>query len=816
MSPAVAATLRRRLNLLLGHVLQLFIASLLGGLLYLSTIGLPQPWVERITDQIEGSGIAVSIQRIRYVPPWGIVLRDTRVFLSAADQYPAVTADEVLIQFRLRDLIRREWLSARIFIKDAEANVNLVEPLRDLHAPEVLRVDLFYSALELAPDQVTVHALRGELRGLQLYAEGVAQWASRPVEPGPRQRIDQQWETWREEPPAGVATAIRELKSLQFGDESVASLDLALDWNAEERVRLSSAGSIQALSYQGLRFDQARYELTISNRVVDVSLLQLLADNERLEASARFDWGEDHAEAYIFSDLRPVYWRNLLPTVVREPMERFRINAFGATEVELVIGPSAWEKLGQGVRGRINAESIEAHGVWMDSFQANVLRIGPSVEVFEIDAVLGQNKGQGPARGHATFNLDDGTYYGEVVASFDPQVVLPVAGYSRIAAEIIQQIAFDETLPEIDVAFSGNVFDDPLFHFSGDIRGQDFVYAGSRIDSFDSTFQVSNRVMRIEPLLATRPEGQVEGWYQMDFNNQWIDLDVSSSIDPRALGRIAGGAVERILRAFRFEGPVTVDLAGRVDYGQHKETDYVAIGQGENVGWRWLIADHCSLEWIAKGDAILLTNLTASLYGGTLEGVVEMTRVGGDDSVQYWTDGSVSGVSFAALTRDLRQVETELQRGDLSGRFTLEGAAESDWRASLTGEGRVRIQDGEIFQIRLFGGLSELLGRVYPRLGFAVQSDVRSEFTIAERKISSDEIRLTGNIISLRGWGNYHLDDRLDFTVQVQPLRRGFLVDAVRFVTYPVSRLLQFSLDGTLSEPQWRMDPLPRDRNQRE
>ena len=171
MPQAAAANVRRRWRLIVGHMLQLAVALLLGALLYLGTVGFPKPWVERIVEQAGESGLALSIQRVRYVPPWGIVVRGVRVFLAPADQHPSFTAREVLVRFRLRDLLRGEWLSTRLFVQEIGVAVNLTGPLRDPDAPEVLQARIPYAALQLSSDALTVQSLRADLRGNQPLAQ---------------------------------------------------------------------------------------------------------------------------------------------------------------------------------------------------------------------------------------------------------------------------------------------------------------------------------------------------------------------------------------------------------------------------------------------------------------------------------------------------------------------------------------------------------------------------------------------------------------------------------------------------------------------
>lgn len=123
----------------------------------------------------------------------------------------------------------------------------------------------------------------------------------------------------------------------------------------------------------------------------------------------------------------------------------------------------------------------------------------------------------------------------------------------------------------------------------------------------------------------------------------------------------------------------------------------------------------------------------------------------------------------------------------------------------------MNIRDGYLFQIPLRWQLSQWLSKLYSGLGFATQTEFDSAFVIRDGHVHSDEARLKGTLVSLRGEGDYYFDERLDLTVQVQLLQKGLVADAVRWVTSPVTKLLEFRLGGTIREPQWRPENLPKE-----
>ena len=83
---------------------------------------------------------------------------------------------------------------------------------------------------------------------------------------------------------------------------------------------------------------------------------------------------------------------------------------------------------------------------------------------------------------------------------------------------------------------------------------------------------------------------------------------------------------------------------------------------------------------------------------------------------------------------------------------------------------------------------------------------------IKDGKVYSDEILIKGDILSLKGKGDYSFNGELDFDVQVKLLRKHTLIgEVIQLVTLPVSKMFEFHLGGTLESPRWEPVYLPKE-----
>ncbi len=785
---------------------------LFGAALYAAVFGFPSAVADRVREEFAKGGYEIRFERIRLDFVEGIVADRVQLYLDERDLHPALEARELVLGFDPRAWLRRDAGLQRVRIKDGLFRLSSDGVLTEAEGPRLLAWSGIFADVRLEEGGVRLARLRSKINGVNVRGKGfVIRDPDRVREPGHQAARPKVVQDFIVQSANWLPALVEEFNAVEFPDESLALLDFILHPTnrAVNAVQVVVEG--RETRIRGLLFDGWGLDIEWGGDTLELKDVSLWRGPNRFKGRARLQVDRQELEASLFSDLQPVYWKNLMPDAYREFLEQGRVHFAGDTVIELTLGPIAVTQALEQVRGRMAANQVDAHGVWLESLTCNVERDANQLRMTNIHARIGLDNQQGEATGDITLDLDTKAYRGSLDASFDPNSLVSVVDYSDTLSRIIRSLTFPDSPPSVKGGFSGRLRsgeDGPAFNFAGSMESRAFHYYGSYIEQFEAGVRITNRTIRMDPLLAVRREGRLEGSYFQDFGNRTVDIDVISTIDPRALGRLGDTAIEPVLRPFRFDGPVNVTVKGRVDYGDGHDTDYRARAEAEGVSWRWLTADNFSCDWIAEGDRVHMTNILITLYSGMVGGHVELSGVGTGE-VWYEMDGRARDVSFSDLLSNARQIEEDTRSGDLSASLSLRGRGDDDWRTTIAGEGRLRIREGHIFRIPLLGGMSQLLQRIYPGLGYFTQSDVRADFVIADQKIESDDIRVEGHIISLKGWGHYHLDDKLDFRVQVQPLRRGRIVDAVRIVTTPVSKLLQLRLQGTLAVPDWRVEYAP-------
>ena len=144
--------------------------------------------------------------------------------------------------------------------------------------------------------------------------------------------------------------------------------------------------------------------------------------------------------------------------------------------------------------------------------------------------------------------------------------------------------------------------------------------------------------------------------------------------------------------------------------------------------------------------------------------------------------------------------------GELSGNIVAEGLLGKGNEHTFDGKGELHIRNGNVFQLPLFGKLSDMLARRVPGLGYVLRQDsADTTFSIERGKLKTDALRIEGDILSLKADGNYDImADRLDFDVELRFLRnKTWVGEILQTIMLPVTKLFRVRLQGDLDDPTW-------------
>jgi hypothetical protein len=212
--------------------------------------------------------------------------------------------------------------------------------------------------------------------------------------------------------------------------------------------------------------------------------------------------------------------------------------------------------------------------------------------------------------------------------------------------------------------------------------------------------------------------------------------------------------------------------------------DYFFLGKTlsfDRVGGDLLITD----------DHVQLRGMEGALFDGIVRGEAGISFA--PDDKRHNASISVEGIDFPRLTKLYFDYETA--RGQLAGTYDFQGIG-GESRA-MKGTGKIKVSNGDVFVIPVFGPLSSLIAAIIPGAGYSVAKQATATFTVDEGVIKTNDFKVSGKAFGMIGHGDIDfIEHKLDFDVRISASGAGAVLT-------PVYELFEYKGEGSLSKPNW-------------
>jgi hypothetical protein len=351
--------------------------------------------------------------------------------------------------------------------------------------------------------------------------------------------------------------------------------------------------------------------------------------------------------------------------------------------------------------------------------------------------------------------------------------------------------------------------------------GHNLSFTGQPFDQAEMNLSYSNNLLQILPLKMSRPNQTLDADVTLYLDEAIAQIDGTSQVPLPELAQMIAPDNPTVLQHFSFPSNTIGVLHGRVDYASGTNHQFSGWLRANSVSAAGLTAKDFSTTFKATGTTLALTNTIFKLMGGAVESSSSYELNSQTPEAPYCMNLDVTQVDFQQLLNTLFSQETARSSGRLSGTFDFCSDASADFWDNTIGGGEVEITGGKLQDLPLLGGFSRIIRTTLP--GFSVFSftTLYSEYEFRDGALHTDDLQLGGSLLSARGHGAYSPAKGLDFNVTAEPLRRTrqnktwymvhlWLADALKQGTAPLFRLLEMKLEGSLKEPKWRLNALPK------
>ena len=466
---------------------------------------------------------------------------------------------------------------------------------------------------------------------------------------------------------------------------------------------------------------------------------------------------------------------------------------------------------GQNAAFRIAVENCRILGVNVESMSCKFRADESLVRFDEVRATLINNDMRGTFSGVAEYDAHTELFDARIATQLDPHILLPLILECDLpfTAELVQRFNFKKSIPECNVHIIRQCGSNSEISVDGQFRMQNGSYMAVDLLRADGNVHLdlsdTNSTVDVRPLFIARSEGTAAGGFTVDMDKSNVQFDAASSINPSALLRMAGVFTNDEMDVFHFNGPVNAYVSGVASYDNIAGTDFRGTIKASNMEIGPFNVDKCSFGMSMLGNTNTVYDINGLAYGGNVSGSAEFVApLGTGTDTTYSITGKIKDADLGKILNLMKGEHSEYN-GKLTGNIEIGGILGGGNGRTAHGEGRIGIKDGRVFMMPVFGGLSHIMTRVIPGLDFVLrQTDADADFTVQNGVIHTDQARIEGDILSMTGRGDYHIDGKLNFDVRLMFLKPKTLGSKMLDVLlYPISKLFEFRLRGTVDNPDW-------------
>ncbi len=785
----------------------LFFTALLSILLVLFSLlvaGLPDSLTARLEKKINAAGIPLKFDSVRLSLHRGWVLKNARLYSRSPDDLNPRFRTGKLYLFlwpeQWRQLDETEW-QIRLFARNLDLSLgrawdNALPPEHPFQTVNKIR-----AALTAGPQHVRLHRAEIHWDNLRVYTRGTFTFSKEKQRPlisriGPY-----------------AANAARFLNTLRFEQPPTLHLDVALDTDRPENNRITGRADAGGLVWNKQVFPALEAAVSTQNGILRVDPFTLTGrSNAQLRVRGSYRWSSRLTRLEIENTLSADETAALLPESMRTDIDRAGLQFSGPLRFSAELGPAAPDQLLQNLTARIRQVRLQHNNLHIDPLSCRLTRSGDRLAISNLQARLDS----GPLEGRLHLNLTNRAWTANIQARCDPRPAGALG--SDALRRFLNRLEFTNQPPRIQLTLSQPCAGANL-NFRGTVSAESFRCGQTPIGTLETTMYYTNRVLTLHPLRVQRNTRRFEGQMQIDFVRDLAFFNATNTFSPLDITHALLPDKKTVFERFRFDGPLRAAGSGQFDYHSKTNHSFDINFQGQNIGFDRIQTDRLRARLLGDGTRLDVLNAFVELFGGTATGSARFDLFDEDGTSPYRMDSRFKRLDIARLLPADKTSQKQAQ-GRLSGSLACRADAVDGFWASVTGGGHAAIREGRLADVPLFGGFSRLMRISFPAFNFFSLNTFTADYTLKNGAVHSDSALLSGPLLSARGNGSWSPDNGLDFVVRVEPLTQTdadkgwhqvylWAADILQKGTSPLFRLLEFKLEGTLDQPEWRFINLP-------
>jgi len=580
-------------------------------------------------------------------------------------------------------------------------------------------------------------------------------------------------------------------------------------WSLLEPYDISWSAQVKGVTLTNLPLDEVSLAGRWQAPDLKVESLSARRDGHAVNGSFSIDVGTRRLEARLDSDFD---WRALVESVPEEvrpwarPVQWLappRITAAAGLilpawtnsqpDFQLEVLPSLT------ATGHLEVGQVSFQEFSLDSLQTHFSYSNLTLRVPDLSVV----RPEGRADFDFTVHLTDHRYHCRLESDIDP---LALRHLLKQTNSTLSELVQFSRPPRIDAELWGSGAAPGEASILAHVVATNFVFRGRSFDELSGFVQFTNAYLIATNVNVRAAAGTASApGLGFDPASGLLSLtNVTGFIDPQFVFQCINPVLATNLSRYDFKKPPHSRVNGWIEVRRGRLADLrVDVAGGPFRYWKFN-APQISGTVLLQDERVSVTNLAADFYGGRLAGdvAVASTAIPNPD---FRFAMQLAGADFRQFMADV-STSTNRFEGTFGGELTVTSANSADW-GSWNGYGNVRLQDGYLWGIPLFGVFSPVLDALVPGLGQSRVSAGAASYYITNSVIHTRDLEIRSPAMRLAYQGTIDFDYRVDARVEARLLRDMWVVGPlVSLVFSPLTKLLEYKVTGTLGEP--KLEPL--------
>lgn len=767
--------------------------------------GLPAPLLNAALSRLSPGEGRLMAGGFAYRAGQGWVLEDVEVYSNRDRVTPWLTLDRIRFRPDLLQRIRRGDWSGDIGFKGGRLATNLGFWADDLVTRQELDIRDIHGEVSFGPGALRLERVAGRVEGCRVTLRGELP-ARRPEAPFKEERFIRRLARH-------AAPVVAFLEGFEFSTAPEIRLRVRPDTNPESPVVVRlDVGFEGSGTHRGFEFTSITARAEYRNRLLTLEELEVVeTPDRRLGVAGEIDFGKERLTLDLENTLHRYGLEALSPFALGKLLSRLQIRVQDRCDFTLRVGPAPFSNPGSRFGGHFEVGEAFYRDAYFPELELDLDYRDQVLRLENIEGRIGQRDASGPVGGSLLYGLDDGEFRMEIEGAFKPAAAISLVGSQ--AEKFIRDWEFRGPPPEFSMELSAGGRPDAM-DMNLRLKATEVLCRGTLIRELEGQVKLGDREIAVTEVRASRDDEVLTGEFRAPRDLSHIDLRLDSGFHLPDLAPFIGRPMVERLRPFRFRGDSRITLEGRVDLSGEHAHDLEGRVAFTDLVYRWAQFDRLTASFDLEGEALSIPDIKGRLVEGAL--------TAGFSSEETFSPRGLFQLDLEVESVDLFEVitaATDSETTPYTGNLDLELDVKGNLRdregaprmASLTGGGSVAIRGGELFRVPLLLGLSRILSRVVKGFGYASQGDFSADFDIGEGVVSSDNLFLEGRLLSIAGAGFYRFDGKIGANLKIQLLSDGLLSDALKLVLWPIRKLIEVQLTGTLDQPNWQPRNLPKE-----